>query len=324
MSAEEKNIGEMLRNRREELKKTQKEVAEYVGVSEGTISRWETGSVDNMRRDRIAALAEILSISPLKILGMEDGKDSKSHVSATISFDHTSPLWPISQVFLRVPSAVQKVITEKLSELDKTFSRKVSKLLRASGDINNFMGKTGLPFEIVGKLMQGEAIQIAPDEVERVAEYFHVDVVDLFFDNTAYHPKKELQRSSSPVAKLLKREVDASSAYHPTVQLLIKALDEYLSCCEQEPYYDQVQQAIICIKTSNLSSIFQTAINAFQGDLDPNIVARYAVKELYENRLNVDIMWLRNAYAVQNFVDFISRKLKLSKTYEQQKKTAHN
>ena len=320
MSVEEKNIGEMLRKRREELKKTQKEVAEYVGVSEGTISRWETGSVDNMRRDRIAALAEVLSISPLKILGMKEGEDSKPHVSATISFDHTSPLWAVSQVFLRMPKSVQKKISEKLSEIDKTFSRKVSKLLRISGDINGFMEKTGLPFNIVGKLMQGEAIQIAPDEVERVAEYFQVDVVDLFFDNIERSEKKELQRSSSPVAKLLKREIDASSKYPPTVQLLIKALDEYLSSCEQEPYYDQVQQAIICIKTSNLASIFQTAINAFHGDLDPNIVAQYTVQELYENKFTVEVIWLRNAYAVQNFVDFISRKMKLSKTYEKTKK----
>ena len=316
MPTDDKNIGEMIRKRREELQKTQKEVAEYVGVSEGTISRWETGSVDNMRRDKIATLAEVLSISPLKILGMNEGKDSKPQDSATISFDHTSPLWPVSQVFLRLPPVVQKKVTEKLNELDKTFSRKVSNLLRDSGDINKFMEKTGLPFNIVGKLMQGEAIQMATEDVVKIAKHFQVNVVDLFFDDNVQPEKDEMRRSLSPAFKLLKREVEASTTYNPPVQILIKALAEYLSDCEQAPYYDQVQQAIIIIKTSNLATIFQSVINMFKGDLDPNIVARYTVQELYENRITVEIMWLRNAYPLQNYIDFISRKMKLSQTYE--------
>ena len=50
--------------RRNELGLTQKEIAEQVGVSEGTVSRWESGSIANMRRDRIAAYAKALHTSP--------------------------------------------------------------------------------------------------------------------------------------------------------------------------------------------------------------------------------------------------------------------
>lgn len=65
------SVGKLIYSRRTELELTQKEVADYVGVSEGTVSRWESGHIDNMRRDRIAALSKILKISPLSIMGIE-------------------------------------------------------------------------------------------------------------------------------------------------------------------------------------------------------------------------------------------------------------
>lgn len=59
--------------RRNELGLTQKEVAEKVGVSEGTVSRWESGSIANMRRDRIAAYAKVLRTTPEFIMTGNEG-----------------------------------------------------------------------------------------------------------------------------------------------------------------------------------------------------------------------------------------------------------
>ena len=55
---------------------TQQDVADYVGVSEGTVSRWESGDIGNMRRDRIVAYANVLCVSPAVIMGWEDVPDS--------------------------------------------------------------------------------------------------------------------------------------------------------------------------------------------------------------------------------------------------------
>ena len=63
-----------LRRRREELNLTLEEVADYVGVSTSTVSRWETGFIANMKRDKIARLSEILNIAPSKITGWETVK----------------------------------------------------------------------------------------------------------------------------------------------------------------------------------------------------------------------------------------------------------
>lgn len=71
-----KEIRTILKNRRLELGYTMKKVAEYVGVSEATISRWESGNIANMRRDRIALLAEILQISPALIMGWTEESTS--------------------------------------------------------------------------------------------------------------------------------------------------------------------------------------------------------------------------------------------------------
>lgn len=68
---EKNSVSQKIRERRIELKLTQRQVADYVGVTEATVSRWESGEIDNMRRDKIAKLAGILNVSPLLIMGIE-------------------------------------------------------------------------------------------------------------------------------------------------------------------------------------------------------------------------------------------------------------
>lgn len=71
---ENSRVGELLKKRRAELSLTQRQVANQVGVTEATISRWESGDIDNMRRDKIASLANALSVSPLLIMGIDDAE----------------------------------------------------------------------------------------------------------------------------------------------------------------------------------------------------------------------------------------------------------
>ncbi len=66
---------DILKSKRKELNLSQKEVANYVGVSEATVSRWESGNIANMGRDKIALLSKILKISPSVIAGYADIND---------------------------------------------------------------------------------------------------------------------------------------------------------------------------------------------------------------------------------------------------------
>lgn len=65
-------IKDILSQRRKELNLTMKQVADKVGVSEGTISRWESGKIADMRRDKIMAYAQALNISPAIIMGWDN------------------------------------------------------------------------------------------------------------------------------------------------------------------------------------------------------------------------------------------------------------
>ena len=63
--------GEDLKTRRLELKLSQLDVAKMVGVSEATISRWESGNIANMKRDRIYKLSKALQIDPSLLIGFD-------------------------------------------------------------------------------------------------------------------------------------------------------------------------------------------------------------------------------------------------------------
>ena len=68
-------VKDIIRNRRIELGLTMKELADAVGVSEGTISRWESGHIANMRRDKIVTLAKVLQISPSTIMEWDNNAE---------------------------------------------------------------------------------------------------------------------------------------------------------------------------------------------------------------------------------------------------------
>lgn len=65
------DMGKKLRELRDARGLTQREVANAVGVTEATVSRWESGHINNMRRDKIEGLAKVLHVSPLVIMGKD-------------------------------------------------------------------------------------------------------------------------------------------------------------------------------------------------------------------------------------------------------------
>ena len=69
-------IKDILKIRRLELGLTMLDVANAVGVSEATVSRWESGNIANMKRSRIAALAKVLQVNPSVIMGWSDDPNS--------------------------------------------------------------------------------------------------------------------------------------------------------------------------------------------------------------------------------------------------------
>jgi|GEM_PF-941139 Predicted transcriptional regulators len=96
--------------RRKELGLTLEDIAKAVGVGKSTVAKWENDSIQNMKRDKIALLADILKIDPIDVLSM--GEDSHRFVlpSRKPTFEE------------EVENALENIELKHLSEVSETFS----------------------------------------------------------------------------------------------------------------------------------------------------------------------------------------------------------
>ena len=74
---------ELIRKRREDLHLTLEQIGNYVGVGKSTVKKWESGFISNLRRDKLAKLAEILQISPLELIYDEIPYNDRLELSLT-------------------------------------------------------------------------------------------------------------------------------------------------------------------------------------------------------------------------------------------------
>ena len=68
---------DIIKNRRKELDLTLEEIGNAVGVAKATVLRWESGEIQNIRRDKIAALANILRLPVGVLMGWDNEEISK-------------------------------------------------------------------------------------------------------------------------------------------------------------------------------------------------------------------------------------------------------
>lgn len=70
---------------------TQEELGEKLGIKKAAINKYETGIVENIKRQTLLELAEILGTTPNYLMGWEDEKnkqsDSKIHDSLQVKED---------------------------------------------------------------------------------------------------------------------------------------------------------------------------------------------------------------------------------------------
>lgn len=72
-------IKDIIKNRRLELGLTMKELATKIGVSESAVSRWESGNISNMKRDKVALLSKVLGIPLDVLMGWDLDEASNDH-----------------------------------------------------------------------------------------------------------------------------------------------------------------------------------------------------------------------------------------------------
>lgn len=110
------NINELIKSRRLELGLTIRQVAHAAGVSEATVSRWESGSIGNMRRDRIVALSNVLHLSPSELAGGEP-QDSISDLFSRCGLNERECL--LIQKVLALPTDKRELALKMLAALSE-------------------------------------------------------------------------------------------------------------------------------------------------------------------------------------------------------------
>lgn len=68
-------LKDLIRNRRRALGLTLDDIAQKVGVSKATVQRWESGAIENLRRDKISKLANSLQTTPGALMGWDGEGD---------------------------------------------------------------------------------------------------------------------------------------------------------------------------------------------------------------------------------------------------------
>lgn len=77
------NLADFIKERRSILNLTTRELAEKVGVSAPTISKWEKGQIAHIKEDKITLLATALNVSPLVLFGYKKTEEITSYTDDT-------------------------------------------------------------------------------------------------------------------------------------------------------------------------------------------------------------------------------------------------
>lgn len=106
-------VSDLISTRRKELGLTMEELGKIVGVGKGTIHKWETGDISNMRRDKIALLAKALHVSPIDLIDPQDELRDPLNVS------HGSQLTPTQKEFIELLDAIPEDKQQMLLQMIK-------------------------------------------------------------------------------------------------------------------------------------------------------------------------------------------------------------
>lgn len=185
-------MGNYLSERRKEIGLTQREVAEAVGVAEATVSRWESGEIANMRRDKISALAKVLHCSPEFVMtgGQSAETDSSPDIPpGFIPLPETRKVPLVGRIACGTPITAEENIEDYV---DAPKDRRVDFALLCEGDSMIDAGIDDGDIVYIRKQPDVENGQIAAVRIGEEATlkrvYKEADRVVLMPANSAYLP----------------------------------------------------------------------------------------------------------------------------------------
>lgn len=177
-------MNDYLARRRKELGLTQKEVADAVGVSEATVSRWESGEIANMRRDRIASLAKVLRSSAGFIMTGE--RDENTIPAGFSPLPDTDTLPRIGRIACGEPILAEQNI-EDYDSVPSSWRATFTLICVGDSMAPRIQDGDLVAIRQQKEVENGEiaAVRIG-DEATLKRVYFHDDYIELRPENPAY------------------------------------------------------------------------------------------------------------------------------------------
>jgi repressor LexA len=107
-----KDMSKKIKELRQDKGLTLEQVAKVVGVGKSTVRKWETGMIANMKRDKIASLAQALGTTPAYLMGWEEDENKKAPPQDKIELSEGEKI--LLELFNRIPEDQQQLVLQMI------------------------------------------------------------------------------------------------------------------------------------------------------------------------------------------------------------------
>lgn len=152
---------DLVKKRREMLHLTLEEVGKRTGVSKATVQRWESGEIENVRRDKIVKLAKALETTPAYLMGWEEQKENVRYTFASNLRNY------MNQHNLSIDQ-ISKIVGKESFEIESWLEAKSSPSVNEVQALANYFGTSIKQFENTDVL---HSVTLSNDEMQIINMY---------------------------------------------------------------------------------------------------------------------------------------------------------
>lgn len=106
------SMAQKIKDLRQQRGMTLEQVANIVGVGKSTVRKWETGMIANMKRDKIAALAQALGTTPAYLMGWKE--ETKEETNSPDQIILTEGEQKLLELFRQIPEENRALVLEMI------------------------------------------------------------------------------------------------------------------------------------------------------------------------------------------------------------------
>lgn len=183
------SVGDRIKSRRKELNMSAELLAEKIGVSPATIYRYENGCIRHMGTDKLAIIAEALSVEPKHLMGWKDVSDliPENVIKASDLPMRRVPI--LGPVAAGQPIAALREYDEYVDIPD--IGGRYDAALRVEGDSMqpHYRPKDLVFIRFCDDVLDGQVAAVALDDTVVLKKVYHIpNGVNLISENPSYPP----------------------------------------------------------------------------------------------------------------------------------------